>query len=150
MYFVYRYNKQLAEKVNSKAVMAAAKDNLSDAWVSIGTAVGILGSQLHMPWLDTVTAIVVGFIICKTAWEIFKEASHELSDGFDEKILQTYKEIILKIDGVKGLKEIRGRNYGNNEVIDVVILVDAKLDITKAHDVASVVEKNMVEEQGGL
>lgn len=128
--------------------MAAAKDNLSDAWVSIGTAVGILGSQLHMPWLDTVTAIVVGFIICKTAWEIFKEASHELSDGFDEKILQTYKEIILKIDGVKGLKEIRGRNYGNNEVIDVVILVDAKLDITKAHDVASVVEKNMVEEQG--
>ena len=148
MYLVYRYNKQLAKKINSKAVMAAAKDNLSDAWVSIGTAVGILGSQLHMPWLDTGTAIVVGFIICKTAWEIFKEASHELSDGFDEKILQAYKEIILKIDGVKGLKEIRGRNYGNNEVIDVVILVDAKLDITKAHDVASVVEKNMVEEQG--
>ena len=46
------------------------------------------------------------------------------------------------------MKEIRGRNYGNNEVIDVVILVDAKLNITKAHDVASVVEKNMVEEQG--
>ena len=31
--------------------MAAAKDNISDAWVSIGTAIGIFGSQLNMPWL---------------------------------------------------------------------------------------------------
>jgi len=148
MYFVYRYNKKLADKINSKAVMAAAKDNLSDAWVSIGTAVGIFGSQLHMPWLDTVTAIIVGFLICKTAWDIFKEASHELSDGFDEQILQNYKNIILKLDGVIGIKEIRGRNYGNNEVIDVVILVNANLDITEAHDVACHVEDKMIHEQG--
>ena len=72
MYFVYRYNKKLALKINSKSVMAAAKDNISDAWVSIGTAVGIFGSQLNMPWLDTVTAIIVGLLICKTAWDIFK------------------------------------------------------------------------------
>ena len=62
MYFVYRYNKKLAEKINSKAVMAAAKDNISDAWVSIGTAIGIFGSQLNMPWLDTLTAVIVGLI----------------------------------------------------------------------------------------
>ena len=36
IYFVYRYNKNLAKKINSQSVMAAAKDNLSDAWVSIG------------------------------------------------------------------------------------------------------------------
>ncbi|MFF5996513.1 cation diffusion facilitator family transporter [Lysinibacillus sp. KU-BSD001] len=148
MYFVYRYNKKLAEKINSKAVMAAAKDNLSDAWVSIGTAIGILGSQLHMAWLDTVTAIVVGFLICKTAWDIFKECSHELSDGFDEKILQNYKDIILKLEGVKGIKEIRGRNYGNNEVIDIVILVNANLSITEAHNVATNIEDMMINEQG--
>uniref|UniRef100_UPI0024BECFE2 cation transporter dimerization domain-containing protein n=1 Tax=Bacillus cereus TaxID=1396 RepID=UPI0024BECFE2 len=59
-----------------------------------------------------------------------------------------YKDIIFANEGVKGLKDIRRRNYGNNEVIDVVILVDANLEITEAHDVASVVEKKMVEEQG--
>ncbi|WP_042351278.1 cation diffusion facilitator family transporter [Bacillus massiliigorillae] len=148
MYFVYRYNKNLAEKINSKAVMAAAKDNLSDAWVSIGTAVGILGSQLNMAWLDTVTALIVGFLICKTAWDIFKNASHELTDGFDENILQEYKGVIAKLDGVKGIKEIRGRNYGNNEVIDVVILVNSKLGITEAHDIANNVEGIMMREHG--
>lgn len=148
MYFVYRYNKNLSEKINSKAVMAAAKDNLSDAWVSIGTAIGIFGSQLNMAWLDTVTALVVGFLICKTAWDIFTNASHELTDGFDENILKEYKDVISSIDGVKGIKEIRGRNYGNNEVIDVVILVNSKFGITEAHDIANNVEDIMMREHG--
>jgi len=148
MYFVYRYNKKLAAKINSKAVMAAAKDNISDAWVSIGAAVGIFGSQLNMPWLDTLTAIIVGLLICKTAWDIFKQASHELSDGFDENKIQLYQEVITKVEGVEGIKEIKGRNYGNNEVIDVVILVHSTLDIREAHDIATHVEKVMIKDYG--
>ena len=35
IYFVYRYNKKIAVLIKSSALMAAAKDNLSDAWVSI-------------------------------------------------------------------------------------------------------------------
>ncbi|WML57843.1 cation diffusion facilitator family transporter [Neobacillus sp. PS2-9] len=145
---VYFYNKKLAIRINSKAVMAAAKDNLSDAWVSIGTAVGIIGSQLHMPWLDTLTAIIVGVLICKTAWGIFLQASHELSDGFDEQKIQLYQEVITKLDGVKGIKELKGRNYGNNEVIDVVILVQSTLDIRAAHDIATRVEKVLMRDHG--
>ncbi|WP_394137646.1 cation diffusion facilitator family transporter [Cytobacillus oceanisediminis] len=148
MYFVYRYNKKLALKINSKAVMAAAKDNISDAWVSIGTAVGIFGSQLNMPWLDPVTAIIVGLLICKTAWDIFRQASHDLSDGFDENKIKHYQDVIVKVDGVKGIKDIKGRSYGNNEVIDVVILVNSTLDIKEAHDIATHVEKVMMNDYG--
>ncbi|MDQ1147793.1 cation diffusion facilitator family transporter [Bacillus sp. SORGH_AS 510] len=145
---VYLYNKKLATRINSNAVMAAAKDNLSDAWVSFGTAVGIVGSQLHMPWLDTLTAIIVGVLICKTAWGIFLQSSHELSDGFDEKKIQLYQGVITKLDGVKGIKEMKGRNYGNNEVIDVVILVQSNLDVRAAHDIATHVEKVLMKDYG--
>lgn len=148
MYFVYRYNKKLALKIKSSAVMSAAKDNISDAWVSIGTAIGIMGSQLNMPWLDPITAFIVGILICKTAWGIFKQATHELSDGFDESKLTLYKKIILNVDGVKGIKEIKGRYYGNNEVVDVEILVHSSLDITKAHDIADSIEHTLTEHYG--
>lgn len=148
MYLVYLYNKHLAEKINSQSVMAAAKDNLSDAWVSIGTSAGIFGSQLGMPWLDTVTALLVGLLICKTAWDIFREASHHLSDGFDEEKIALYQQSIMELDSVKGVKEIKGRNYGNNEVIDIVIYVDSSLNIQEAHDIATLVEKELTKKFG--
>lgn len=146
MYFVYRYNKKLATEINSQSVMAAAKDNLSDAWVSIGAAVGIIGSQFHLPWIDPLAALIVGFMICHTAWGIFREATHFLTDGFNEKEIQKYKEAIQKIYGVKGIKDIKARNYGNNVVVDVVILVNSNLDVKSGHDIATKVEDKLMNE----
>ncbi|NYE05665.1 cation diffusion facilitator family transporter [Bacillus niacini] len=146
MFFVYRYNKKLANEINSQSVMAAAKDNLSDAWVSVGTFIGIVGAQFGLPWLDPITAIIVGLIICKTAWEIFRDASHHLTDGFDQKELEAYKTTITNCYGVKGVKDIKARNYGNNVVVDVVILVNSQLDVKNAHDIASMVEDKLIKE----
>ncbi|PGY11899.1 cation diffusion facilitator family transporter [Bacillus sp. OV166] len=146
MYFVYRYNKKLSREINSQSVMAAAKDNLSDAWVSVGTFIGIVGAQFNLPWLDPITAIIVGLLICKTGWEIFRDASHYLTDGFDEKQIETYKETIIDCYGVKGVKDIKARNYGNNVVVDIVILVNSDLDIRGAHDIATKVENELIKE----
>ncbi|MEH7384689.1 cation diffusion facilitator family transporter [Bacillus sp. JJ1521] len=146
MVLVYRYNKNLANKVKSHAVMAAAKDNLSDAWVSIGTAIGILGSQLGIPWLDPVTAFVVGLLICKTGWDIFRESSHYLTDGFDIEDLEEYKQTILNVNGVLEVKDIKGRTYGNSNVVDVVISVPNHLDITQAHEISTKVEVILMQE----
>lgn len=52
------------------------------------------------------------------------------------------------MDGVKGVKEIKGRNYGNNEVIDVVILVNSRLDINEAHEISTYVEEIMIKDYG--
>lgn len=145
MYFVYRYNKKLAMEINSQSVMAAAKDNLSDAWVSVGTFIGIMGTQFNLPWLDSLTAIIVGLLICKTAWEIFRDSSHHLTDGFDKDQIESYKDTILKCYGVKGVKDIKARNYGNNVVVDLVILVNSNLGIQSAHDIATAVENELKE-----
>lgn len=45
MFLVYYYNINLAKKINSQSIKAAAKDNLSDSLVSIGAFIGISGSQ---------------------------------------------------------------------------------------------------------
>jgi len=146
MYFVYRYNRNLARKIKSHSVMAAAKDNLSDSWVSIGTAAGIIGSQFGLPWLDPVTAFIVGALILKTGWGIFREASHQLTDGFDVDLIKEYNDTICNIPGVKGIKDLKARSYGNNIVVDCVITVNPTLDISTAHDISTRVEDKLMEE----
>ncbi|WP_042463974.1 cation diffusion facilitator family transporter [Neobacillus dielmonensis] len=146
MYLVYRYNRTLAKKTSSQAVMAAAKDNLSDAWVSIGTTLGILGAQLNLPWLDPVTAVVVGLLICHTAWDIFRDSSHRLTDGFDVNEIDAFKVTVQGISGVKGIKDLKARNYGSSAVVDIVILVNSNLNVRDAHDVADKVETELRKE----
>jgi len=45
MYGMYYYNKRLSARVKSSALLAAAKDNRSDAWTSIGTAIAIFAAS---------------------------------------------------------------------------------------------------------
>ena len=145
MIFVYIYNKRLAQKVNSQALMAAAKDNLSDAYTSIGTAIAIGASYIHFYVLDTIAAFVIGVIIIKTAVEIFKESSFTLSDGFPEEELEKYKQYILKIPGVKGVPVLRGRNYGASIFLDVVIYVDPHLSVKESHLITENIEQQLSE-----
>lgn len=140
---VYIYNRRLALRINNQALLAAAKDNLSDALVSIGAAIGIIGSQFGLPWLDPVAALAVGMIICKTAWEIFYSSTHVLTDGFDENELTTLRSSIAKTKGVKSIKDIKARAHGSQVLIDVIVQVDPGLSLIESHRISDEIENRM-------
>ncbi len=146
MLLVYRYNRRLATRINSQALMAAAQDNRSDALVSIGTFAGIVGAQLHIPWLDPLAAVVVGIIICKTAWGIFRDAAHRLTDGFDQEELAILRTTIAAIPGVEDIREIKARYHGSNVIVDVVIHVDPRLNVLESHMITEEIESRMYAE----
>lgn len=148
MFGVYRYNKKLAAKIDSHSLVAAAKDNLSDCLVSIGTAIGIVASQFNLPWVDPLAALIIGLLILRTGWEIFKEGVHLLTDGFEEEILEDYKRTVNQLAEVKGVKSIKARHYGNNVVVDIIILVQATLTVSEAHEIATKVEKTLKKKHG--
>lgn len=143
IYFVYRYNKKIAIKINSSGLMAASKDNLSDAWVGIGTAVGIVASQFGLPWIDPLTAVVVGILIIKTGFDIFKEASHNLTDGFEKEELDNITQSIKKVPGVRKVKDIRARVHGNNILLDVIVAVSAEITVIEGHKITEKIEENL-------
>lgn len=143
IYIVYRYNKKIAIKINSAGLMAAAKDNLSDAWVSIGTAVGIVASQFGLPWIDPLAAVIVGILIIKTGWDIFREASHNLTDGFHKAELDRIAEIINMVPGVRKIKSLKARFHGNNILLDVVVSVSSKLNVIEGHDITMDIEEKL-------
>ncbi|MEN1936012.1 cation diffusion facilitator family transporter [Paenibacillus sp. 102] len=149
MYVVYKYNNKIAKRTKSKALEAAAKDNLSDALVSIGTVVGIVASQFHMPILDPIAALLVGFIICKTAWDIFVEASHMLTDGIDPDKMEEYSQAVKLVSGVEHIVDIRARMYGNQTYVDITIEVDAHMDVSKSHYITDKIEE-MLERKFGI
>jgi len=140
MYFVYRYNLALANKINSSAVRAAAYDNRSDALVSIGTSIGILGAIFGLPIIDVITALIVGLIIIKTAVEIFWDAVHTLTDGFDLEETEMLKKLIQNVDGVISLVDLKGRSHGNMSFVDVTVTVNPYLNVIESHKISDSIE----------
>ncbi|MED4129887.1 MULTISPECIES: cation diffusion facilitator family transporter [Shouchella] len=143
MLFVYRFNRKLAEKINSQALKAASQDNKNDALVSIGVVIGIIGSHLHLSWIDPLMAFLIGLIICYTAWSIFKEASHSLTDGFSEEALQPFKSTVLAIDGVQNLLGIKARQVGSTIYADVTITVIPSMSVRTSHEIADLIEQTL-------
>lgn len=145
---VYFYNRKLAQRVRSGALLAAAKDNLSDAYTSIGTSVAIFAASLNWHWLDTGAACVVGIIIIKTGLEVFSESAFSLSDGFSEDLLKTYSQEVMMVHGVRQVSDIRGRTYGANIFIDIVVLMDGNLSVDESHDITEHIEFILHEKYG--
>ncbi|MEG0259513.1 MAG: cation diffusion facilitator family transporter [Lysinibacillus sp.] len=146
MYVVYRYNMALAKKIRSAAVKAAAYDNRSDALVSIGTAIGIFGAIYGFPIIDTLTALVVAFIIIKTAVDIFWEAVQSLTDAFDIEEVETLSVLIKNVDGVIELVDFKGRAHGNMYFIDVTVTVNPYLNVFESHRITEEIEHTVMRE----
>lgn len=148
MLAVYLYNNRLAKKVRSKALEATAKDNLSDAVTSIGTSIAIFAAAFNFPIVDKIAAIIITFFILKTAYDIFMESFFTLSDGFDENLLKKYEEDILKLPKIVSVKSQRGRTYGANIYLDVVLEMNPDLSVYESHEVTEQVEQLLTLKHG--
>ncbi|HDZ7508241.1 TPA: cation transporter [Staphylococcus aureus] len=143
MLIVFAVNQSLAKRTKSSSLNSAAKDNLSDSLVSIGTAIGLIFTQIGFPIVDIILATLLGLLIVYTGFGIFKEAIFMLSDGFNETELEAYRNDILEVDEVQKVKSIKGRYYGSSVFIDVTIVVDANLSLVEAHQICDNVEHHL-------
>ncbi|AGK55529.1 cation diffusion facilitator family transporter [Bacillus sp. 1NLA3E] len=141
---VFLHNRKLAKELHSSSLMAAAQDSKSDALVSVGAFVGIIGAKVGLLWLDSFTAIIVGIIIIKTALSIFREASVLLTDGFDEKKLELLRNTVADTNGVLDVRDIKAREHGNKVYVDTTILVNPKLNVVESHKITEDIEKKML------
>lgn len=145
MYGVYLYNKKLGEKYNSSSLMAVSKDNFSDMLTSLGAAIAVFTATFNLAWLDTLTAVIIAFIILKTALDIFKESTFSLSDGFDREKLVAYKEEILKTSGIEEVTVLRARTLGANVFLDITVRMNPHLTVKESHDIVDTMENSLKE-----
>ncbi len=143
MYFVYLYNLKLSRKINSSSIKAVAYDNRSDAFVSIGAFIGIIGTHLGFRFLDTIAAILVGVMICKTAWDIFRDTAHTLTDGIDTELLSGIEQTIIDAPGVLKATAVKARTQGNQILVEATIYVNPKLNVVESHEITETIEEQL-------
>lgn len=145
LWLVFFYNLRLSQKLKSEGLQATAYDNRADALVSMAAFFGILGARAGFPWLDPLAALIVGFVVCKTAWDIFRDTSHSLSDGFEYDALKKFKKTVAAVDGVEEVHDLKARRHGSEVIVDVTIKVVPDLDVVESHRITEEIEQALVE-----
>lgn len=142
---IFRYTRNVGEKINSPAIVANAWHHRSDAISSIAALIGILGAHFGYPIMDPLAGGVVALMILKVGYDILTDGLRDLMDtGLSEDQTREIQQIIDDIPEVKKFHDLRTRTLGGEVFMDVHILVDTDLTVTEGHAAAERVRRSLI------
>lgn len=150
--FVFRITMRCAREVNSETVKANAWHHRSDAFSSIGTALGIGGAIfLGDKWtlLDPLSAIIVSGFIIYVGMKITYQAVGELLErSLPAGIEAEIERISMSEPGVSEMHHLRTRTIGGYYAIEMHLRMEGDTSLYEAHRKASNIENRLRKQFG--
>lgn len=144
---MYWYTIKVAKKIKSISMEADAWHHRSDVYSSIGTFVGILGAKLRFPALDPIAGIIVSIFVIKVGVELYIKSVKELVDeSASADIINSIRLKTNEVNGVRGIKNLKTRVFGNKIYVDIEILVDSSISVKSGHDISERVHDKLEKE----
>jgi cation diffusion facilitator family transporter len=144
---LYHYTMRTARAFDSEMLRANAWHHRSDAISSLIVLIGIGGALIGFAYLDSIAAIIVALMIIKIGVELAWGALRELVDtGLSHQDLETLRQAILSVDGVKALHLLRTRKVGERALADVHLIVDERLSVSEGHQIGEAVRSKLMNE----
>ena len=134
---MFWYTRFYAKKINSPAFMADAWHHRSDAISSIGALIGILFSRLGYPIFDPIASVLISLMILKVGVDIFKDGMDKMVDKrCSDEIEDEIRNLVMSIDGVIKIDDLRTREFGSKMYVDIEISSDGNLNLYQSHQIA--------------
>lgn len=150
--FLYRLTLKTGRRRRSQAVIANAWHHRSDAFSSIGTAMGIGGAILLGPkWrvLDPLAAVIVSVFIIKVSLQLVVPAINDLLEkSLPKEIEDEILAVMSENPEVKNPHNLRTRRIGNDFAIEAHIRVDGRISVEHAHRLTREIEVKLRDKFG--
>lgn len=146
LFFLYSVGK----KINSQLLITSYQESKMDLYSSIGVIVATILLQFSddiviFRYVDIVVALVMGFIVFKTAFNILKDNSMNLI-GKVEDNLELYKKIEEFLSDIKGVEKVKFYliRYGKYYKIQLMVEMDANLTLRQVTRLEEKIKKELV------
>lgn len=148
---IYRRTMRVAQRLDSRLLMANAWDHRSDVFASGAALVGVTGARWGIAWMDSAAAMVVCLFIVRMGWRFGWPSLLDLIDTTVEEEL--HRRIAAAVDNVSGVHahhDLRTRRLGRDVFVDVDIEVAPELNVIQGHDVARAVREALLRQVRGV
>ena len=136
---------RLGKKAGSTMILANARNMTNDIIISASVFAGLGASILfRLPFLDSLTALLVSLWVMKSGIGIFREQNLELMDGnADNALYRSMFHAVRAVPGAGNPHRARIRKMATAWDIDLDIEVDGNMSVREAHEIAEAVEKSI-------
>ena len=149
---LYQYTVRKGRRLDSQVMVANAWHHRSDAFSSIGAAVGIGGAiWLGDRWtvLDPLASIVVGLMLVRVAWQLLKSSVGELTEeSLPTETEREIEQIIQSFPDVQEPHNLRTRRIGSRIAIEAHVRMDGHLSLKTVHERATTIERKLKDRFG--
>ena len=143
---LFHYTRHIGHHIRSDLIIANAWHHRSDAASSFVVLLGLIGSLAGYIYLDALAAVVVGLMIIKMGWSYGWNSVKELVDtAIEPQIITQIEHIILRVNGVQKIHQLRSRLMGRDIFIDVHVLVSPCISVSEGHYIAQHVHHALME-----
>lgn len=146
--YMYLYNKKIAGKIGSAAMMATATDSLSDTLATATVLVATLAGHFTGLHVDGWCGILVGLFICYAGISAARDTINPLLGQPPEKEFVAHIEkLVLSYPDILGIHDLIVHNYGPGRVmISLHAEVSAEGNILELHDTIDNIERRLQQE----
>ncbi len=133
----------IAKRYSNQALLANAKDYLSDVFASMAVLIGgILVTLTHASYFDALASMVVSGIIAYMGIEIVKSGIPEIMEKNENtKMLNEIMELVKKVPYTFHPHKVRIRKLGPYYLVDMHVELPGKMSLKKAHETVTYVEE---------
>jgi cation diffusion facilitator family transporter len=142
--FVMTYERRKGLELKSEFLLADSLHTRSDLLASVAVVTGLVLTKMGYPLADSMAGVLITALIARIGFKIIKRASDVLVDTvcIDTTSLA---EVVNSVPGVKGCHDIRTRGTEHHVYLDLHVLVDPRMSIQEAHEIADRVERTLKE-----
>jgi cation diffusion facilitator family transporter len=136
-----RYQVRIGKLFNSPAVRAASVDSINDVLASSIALIGVIGAAFNFRMIDSIAGIMVAMFIFKSGYEVAREnLDYLMGRSADREFTEKIKSLTLKINGVKGINDLRSHYVGDKFHIEIHVEVDKDCSTSVSHDIGKEVK----------
>jgi cation diffusion facilitator family transporter len=140
-FFLSYYMFRMGKRFSNQAVIADAKDYMSDVFASVAVLVGgVLVLLTGMTIFDPIASIAVAVLIVWMGIDVIKAGIPELMEKQDPKMTAVIEKIVKQQEYVFNPHLIRVRKLGSYYIVDMHVEIPGKMRLQHVHSIMTSIE----------
>ncbi len=121
---VAKFRIKVGTEIGSAALVADGYHARADGFTSLAVLFGALGVWLGYPLADPLVGLLITIAILRIVWDVGKSVFSRMLDGVEPDIVGEIHQVVIRVEKVKDVTEVRVRWLGHRLYAEVNIAVD--------------------------